>query len=80
MSAYQTERDEQVLPMYEFTCQLAKLEPPPPDLARLLGAVHGNQEAMDAFVRVNAGALSPAEFFAPESVGRIFAAAAARAM
>jgi hypothetical protein len=27
---------------------------------------------MDAFVRVNAGAMSPAEFFAPANVGRIF--------
>ena len=30
MADYQRERDEHVLPMYEFTCQLATLEPPPP--------------------------------------------------
>jgi hypothetical protein len=34
----------------------------------------GNQEATDAFVRMNAGTLSPAEFFAPEHVGAIMAA------
>ena len=75
MGEYQSTRDEHVLPMYEFTCQLATLEPPPPEMQQLLGAVHGNQEAMDGFARVNAGVTSPAEFFSEENVGRIFAAA-----
>ncbi len=78
MGEYQSTRDEQVLPMFEFTCELATLEPPPPELQQLLGAVHGNQEAMDQLARVNAGVTSPAEFFAEENVGRIFAAAEAR--
>jgi 2-polyprenyl-6-methoxyphenol hydroxylase-like FAD-dependent oxidoreductase len=75
MSEYQSRRDERVVAMYEFTLELAALEPPPPDLQRLLAAVHGNQEAMDQFVRVNAGVESPADFFAPENVERILAAA-----
>ena len=75
LTAYQTKRDEHVLPMYEFTSQLASLEPPPPEMQELLGAIAGNQEAMDAFARVNSGAMSPAEFFTKENVGRIFAAA-----
>ena len=75
MENYQVTRDEHVLPMFEFTCQLATLEPPPPELQQLLGAVHGNQEAMDGFARVNAGVTSPAAFFSDENVGRIFAAA-----
>ncbi|MCW2540957.1 MAG: oxidoreductase [Frankiales bacterium] len=75
MADYQSTRDGHVLPMYEFTTQLATLQPPPPELQQLLGAVHGNQEAMDGFARVNAGVTSPAEFFAPDNVGRIFAAA-----
>jgi flavin-dependent dehydrogenase len=73
MGDYQATRDHQVLPMYEFTTQLATLEPPPPDLQQLLGAVHGNQEAMDGFARVSAGVTSPAEFFSEENVGRILA-------
>ena len=77
MGDYQAARDQQVLPMFEFTCQLATLEPPPPDLQQLLGAVHGNQEAMDGFARVIAGVTSPAEFFSEQNVGRIFAQAAA---
>ena len=70
MGAYQATRDQQVLPMYELT-QFATLEPPPPELQQLLGAVHGNQQAMDEFARVMAGVLSPAEFFSEENVGRL---------
>jgi 2-polyprenyl-6-methoxyphenol hydroxylase-like FAD-dependent oxidoreductase len=75
MAAYQETRDTHVLPMYEFTTQLATLEPPPPDLQALLEAVHGNQDAMDAFARMNAGVISPTEFFSEDNVARIFAAA-----
>jgi 2-polyprenyl-6-methoxyphenol hydroxylase-like FAD-dependent oxidoreductase len=75
MGEYQSTRDEHVLPMFEFTCQLATLEPPPPEMQQVLGAVHGNQEAMDGFARVNAGVTSPAEFFSEQNLGRIFAAA-----
>ena len=42
----------------------------------LLAAVHGNPEAMDAFARVNAGVMSPAEFLSDENVERIHTAAA----
>ena len=75
MGEYQSTRDGHVLPIFEFTCQLATLEPPPPEMQQLLGAMHGNQEAMDGFARVNSGVTSPAEFFSEENVGRIFAAA-----
>jgi 2-polyprenyl-6-methoxyphenol hydroxylase-like FAD-dependent oxidoreductase len=75
MGDYHATRDQRVLPMYEFTTQLATLEPPPPELQRLLLAVHGNQQAMDSFARVNAAVTSPAEFFSEESVGRILASA-----
>jgi 2-polyprenyl-6-methoxyphenol hydroxylase-like FAD-dependent oxidoreductase len=75
MSDYQSTRDDRVLPMYEFTTDLATLKSPPPNLQRLLEAMHGNQEAMDGFARVNAGVTSPDEFFSDENVGRIFASA-----
>jgi flavin-dependent dehydrogenase len=72
----QVRRDEQVLPMYEFTAELAALAPPPPELQQLLSAVSRSQEAMDGFARVTAGVTSPAEFFSEENAGRILAAAA----
>ena len=75
MGEYQSTRDKRVLPTYEFTCQLATLAPPPPELQAVLSAAHGNQEAMDGFARVNAGVMSPAEFFSEQNVARIFAAA-----
>ncbi|MFN2625871.1 MAG: NAD(P)/FAD-dependent oxidoreductase [Mycobacteriales bacterium] len=78
MSDYQLTRDTEVLPMYEFTTQIATLEPPPPETQQLIGAMVGNQEAMDGFVSVNAGTMSPAEFFQPDNIGRIMGAAAAR--
>jgi len=78
LAGYQEARDL-VLPMYEFTAQVASMQPPPPEMQQLLGAVHGNRDAMDMFVRVNAGVTSPADFFAPDNVGRIFASAAGRA-
>ena len=55
MAAYQAARDEHVRPFYEFTTQLAALEPPPPEFAQALAGIVGNQPAMDRFVRVTAG-------------------------
>jgi 2-polyprenyl-6-methoxyphenol hydroxylase-like FAD-dependent oxidoreductase len=75
MSVYQRTRDAQVLPIYEFTTQLATLEAPPMEMQQLLGAVHGNQDAMDAFVSLTAGTVSPVEFFDPENIGRIMSKA-----
>jgi 2-polyprenyl-6-methoxyphenol hydroxylase-like FAD-dependent oxidoreductase len=75
MAEYQRVRDERVLPMYELTCQAATLAPPPPEMQQLLGAIQGNQKAMDAFVRMNAGTTSPAEFFAPDNLSALMAAA-----
>ena len=80
MGHYQAARDEHVLPMYEFTTQLATLEPPPEELRHLLAAVYGNQEAMDGFARTNAGVTSPADFFSDENTERVFAASRAVAV
>lgn len=76
MAQYQRIRDERGGAMYDFTCELATLEPPPPELLQLLQAAHGNQAAVDGFARLNAGTISPAEFFAPKNTEVIIAAAA----
>jgi len=73
MSEWQRARDEHSMPMYEFTTNLASLEPPPPEMQQLLAAVHGNQEAMDGFVSVVAATMSPVEFFDPQHIGEIMA-------
>jgi flavin-dependent dehydrogenase len=76
MAAYQRARDAEVLPIFEFTTQLATLEPPPPEVQQLLAALPGNQAAMDAFVSVVAGTVSPVEFFDPDNIGRLLGAPA----
>jgi len=75
MAGYHRDRDARVLPIYEFTTQLATLEPPPPEMQQLIGAMPGNQDAMDAFVSVIAGTMSPVEFFDPAHLGGILQAA-----
>ena len=59
--------------MYEFTCQIAAMEPPSPTMQELFRAISRNQTAMDGFAQVNAGTISPAQFFSTESIGAIMA-------
>ena len=80
MTKYQSARDESSLPIYEFTAKFAALAPPSPDMQQLMQAIHGNQEAMDGFVRIFAGVVSPADFFSEANIGRIFAASMQRGM
>jgi hypothetical protein len=75
MARCQQSRDEQSMPIYQLTCEFAKLEPPPPEMQQLFGALQGNQPAMDDFVSVMAGTLPVPEFFGPENIGRIMAQA-----
>jgi hypothetical protein len=37
-------------------------------MQQLFGAIHGNQKAADGFVQMNAGTISPAQFFSPENI------------
>jgi flavin-dependent dehydrogenase len=71
MAHYQRTRDTRALPIYEFTSQIATMEPPPPEMQQLLGSIAGNPEGMDGFVSSVAGTVSPVEFFAPENIGRL---------
>lgn len=79
MAAYRSARDAQVLAMYEFTCGLASLAPPPPEMQALLRAIHGDAKAMDGFAQMNAGTISPASFLSPENVSAVMEAARSRA-
>jgi hypothetical protein len=44
-------------------------------MQQLFGAMVGKQKAMDAFAQMNAGTISPAQFFAPDHLGAILAGA-----
>jgi flavin-dependent dehydrogenase len=74
MVEHQRQRDEQVLPIYEFTSELATMQPPPRQMLQLLAQIQGNQAAMDAFVSINAATVSPADFFNPAYLGQLLAA------
>ncbi len=76
MSTYQATRDQHVFPNYDFTIQIASFQPPPPEQLQLMSAMMASQDAMDGFARVYAGVTSPAEFYSPDNVQKIFAAAA----
>ena len=73
LADYERGRNEAVGPMYEFTCQLAGQEPPPPEMQALFAALRTNQEATDRFFGALAGTVPIPEFFAPENVRRIVA-------
>jgi flavin-dependent dehydrogenase len=77
MAGYQLTRDAAVLPLYEFTCQMASMAPPPPEMAQLLQVVAADRQASDDFVGVVAGTVPLVRFFAPDNLARILAAATA---
>ena len=76
MEAHEAARNQRVRPMYEFTSQLALLEPPPPEMQALFGALRGNQDATNAFLSAITGAIPLPDFMSDDNLGRIMAAAA----
>ena len=75
LAAHESARNERVRPMYEFTTHLAALEPPPPEMQALFGALRGNQDAINAFLSAITGAIPLSEFMSNDNIGRIMAAA-----
>jgi 2-polyprenyl-6-methoxyphenol hydroxylase-like FAD-dependent oxidoreductase len=75
LAEHETTRNERVRPMYEFTSHLAQLEPPPPEMQALFGALRGNQDATNAFLSAITGAIPIADFMSPDNIGRIMAGA-----
>ena len=77
LAEYQSRRDSRAKPMYQFTCELARLEPSPPPMQQLFAALHGNQEATNEFYAALTGSLPVPAFMNPENIDRIVAGAAA---
>src|SRR5688572_26487315 len=75
LAVHESARNERVRPMYEFTTHLAALEPPPPEMQALFGALRGNQDATNAFLSAITGAIPLTDFMSNENIGRIMAAA-----
>jgi 2-polyprenyl-6-methoxyphenol hydroxylase-like FAD-dependent oxidoreductase len=79
LASYRRQRDEAATAMYELTCQRAALEPPTPQMSRLLAALRGNQDDTDQYIGVIAGTVPIPEFFAPGNIQRITGAASTTA-
>ena len=75
LAAHESARNERVRPMYEFTTHLAALEPLPPEMRALFGALRGNQDATNAFLSAITGAIPLPDFMSNENLDRIMAAA-----
>jgi 2-polyprenyl-6-methoxyphenol hydroxylase-like FAD-dependent oxidoreductase len=75
LAAHESARNERVRPMYEFTTHLAALEPPPPQMQALFGALRSNQDATNAFLSAITGAIPLPDFMSNDNIGRIMAAA-----
>jgi hypothetical protein len=69
---YEQQRNEAAFPLYEFTCQLATLAPPPPEMQKLLAALRRNQEQTNRFFGLFAQTVSVPAFFATENMQQIF--------
>jgi 2-polyprenyl-6-methoxyphenol hydroxylase-like FAD-dependent oxidoreductase len=76
LAEHQVRRDQRVKPMYDFTCQMATLEPPPPHMQQLFLALRFNQEATNQFYSAITGSRPVSEFMNPENLDRIVASAA----
>ena len=68
---YQRERDRIVMPMYDLTCDLARLAPPPPEMGALLAALVNNEPATANFLGVISGTVGLQDFFAPSNIASI---------
>ena len=76
LADYERKRNEEVLPMFEHTCQLAKLEPPPSEMVQLLNALRVNREETGRFLGTITGTVSIPEFFSPGHINRVIEASA----
>jgi flavin-dependent dehydrogenase len=75
LADYEQQRNERVLPLYEYDTQRASLEPLPPERQQLFAALQGNQEQTNRFWGLAEGTTSISEFFSPENVRQIMVAA-----
>jgi flavin-dependent dehydrogenase len=75
LTAYEQRRNEDALPIYEFTHQLAALEVPPPDMQALFAALRHDQESTNCFFGTIAGTVPVPQFFSPENIASIMGAA-----
>ncbi len=60
---YQLARDTAALPIYEFTCQFARMDPPTEEQAALLATLHGDPAGTERFFGLFSGSTPVQDFF-----------------
>jgi flavin-dependent dehydrogenase len=73
-AAYESRRNEAVMPLYRMTCDLARLEPPTQEMQGLFFALKDNPEQSGRFIGTIAGTVPIPEFFSPENLQRVVSA------
>lgn len=71
LMCYERRRNEASLPLLEFTCEMAKLDPSPPDAADLFTALRSDPDGTNDYFGVFAQTVSLETFFAPDNIARI---------
>jgi flavin-dependent dehydrogenase len=79
LARYEGERNADAMPVFEFICREAALTPPPPETLQLFGALQGNQPQIDRLMGVIENTVWVEDFFSPQNIGAIMAAAGAPA-
>lgn len=70
-AAYEKMRDDETLPMYEFTSQLASFSPPTMEQQVLFSTIAQKSESAGRFLGVFTGSVPVKEFFSPFNLLRI---------
>lgn len=73
LADYETKRNAEVLPMFEHTCKLAKLEPPSLEMQHLFDALQANRVQIGRMLGTITGTVPIPEFFSRENMNRIMA-------
>jgi flavin-dependent dehydrogenase len=73
LASHEQLRNEFAMPLYEFTCNIASMEPLDARTNVLFQAISRSQEHTDRFLGIAGGAVHPFEFFSAENVARVLA-------
>lgn len=71
LAEYERKRNERIMPMFDYTTQLAELDTPPPEMQSMFAALHGNEEQTSRFFGTVTGTISPLDFYSPENIKEI---------
>lgn len=71
LAGYERQRNEAIMPLYEFICDRATLDPFPIEFQQVLAAMRGNQDGINRFFGVIQNTIPFQEFFSPENLIQI---------